>query len=35
LRERFDYLKGGDRPDTSETRDTIDDLIKQLREEIK
>jgi hypothetical protein len=35
LRERFDYLKGGDRPDTSETWDTIDDLIKQLREEIK
>jgi hypothetical protein len=35
LRERFDYLKGGDRPDTSETWDTIDDLIKQLREEVK
>ena len=35
LRERFDYLKGGDRPDTSETWDTIDELIKHLREEIK
>jgi hypothetical protein len=35
LRERFDYLKGGDRPDSSETWEAIDDLIKQLREEVK